>query len=220
MTTWAVIPVKQLRDSKRRLANLLSSEARAELIGRFLDTLLTVLDDSPGIDCVLVVTGDTSVMEIAEKHGARLLEEKTTAGLNSAVTCGVDLAAKSGATAVLVLPADLPYVRVEDIERMLAPLLSQRRSSSPDHRPQPRYPGSLMAVTGDEAQDGTNALLLAPPGDFSFHYGPGSFQAHLDEARVRGRIAHIVNAHGLRFDLDTESDWLVYSGYLMQVADE
>lgn len=217
MTTWAIIPVKQLRDSKRRLANLLSPEARAELISHFLYNLLTVLNDSQGIDCILVVTGDPAVMELAEKHGARLLEEGMAAGLNAAVTSGVGLAAKSGATAVLVLPADLPYVRVEDIERMLAPL-AQRRFSSPDNRTP--SPGSMMAVTGDETEEGTNALLLAPPGDFSFHYGPGSFQAHLDEARARGRIAHVVNAPGLRFDLDTESDWLVYSGYLMQVADE
>ncbi len=78
----------------------------------------------------------------------------------------------------------------------------------------------LLAITGDETEDGTNALLLAPPGDFIFHYGPGSYRAHLDEAAARGRATYIVNAPGLRFDLDTESDWLAYRDCLIQVVDE
>ena len=219
MTTWAIIPVKPLHDSKRRLAHLLSPEARADLITQFLDNLLIVLNEAAGIDRVLVVTSDPLVMELAEAHGAALLVESEAAGLNAAVSRGVDLAARLGATAVLILPADLPFTRVEDIERMLAPL-AQRRFTSSDHRPQTTDHGSIMALTGDETEEGTNALLLAPPGEFTFHYGPGSFQAHLDEAAARGRIARIINAPGLRFDLDTESDWLVYNGYLVQVSDE
>ena len=50
--------------------------------------------------------------------------------------------------------------------------------------------------------------------------GPGSFRAHLAEAERRGRAAHVVPAPGLRFDLDTESDWLVYNGYLVGVGEE
>ncbi len=79
---------------------------------------------------------------------------------------------------------------------------------------------SLAALCSDEVGDGTNALLLAPPGNFTFHYGPGSFGHHVAEATGRGRACHMIHAPGLRFDLDTESDWLVYNGYLVQVADE
>ena len=43
---------------------------------------------------------------------------------------------------------------------------------------------------------------------------------HLAEAARRGRSAHVVPAPGLRFDLDTESDWLVYNGYLVGVGEE
>lgn len=219
MTTWAVIPVKPLRDSKRRLEHLLSAEERAALIYQFLDNLLTVLNEAPGIDRVLVVTGDDEVMALADIHGAPLLFEAYPVGLNAAVTQGVEYAAQHDATAVLVLPADLPFARVEDIERMLAPLAGQH-GLSPDHPPPATDDSPLMALTGDETEEGTNALLLAPPGEFKFHYGPGSFQAHLKEGVASGRAIHIVNAPGLRFDLDTESDWLVYNGYLVMVADE
>lgn len=206
MTTWAIIPVKPLHDSKRRLAHLLSAEARAELIHHFLDNLLANLSEAPGIDGVLVVTGDAEVTALAESHGAAVLVETEPSGLNEAARRGAALTARQGATAALILPADLPFARVEDIERMLRPL-------------EEAY-GPLLAVCGDEVEDGTNALLLAPPGDFTFHYGPGSYRAHLDEAAARGRTTCIINAPGLRFDLDTEGDWLAYRDCLIQVVDE
>jgi len=206
MPTYAIVPVKQLHESKRRLAHLLDAGQRAELIGRFLDNLLLVLNATPGIDRVLVVTCDPAVVALARGHGAEVLLELEADGLNAAAVRGVAWADGAGATAALLLPADLPFARVEDIAAMLQPLTG--------------YPRPLMAICGDEADEGTNALLLAPPGDFAFHYGPGSFAAHLAEAERRGRASHILRAPGLRFDLDTESDWLVYGGYLVQVGEE
>jgi 2-phospho-L-lactate guanylyltransferase len=206
MTTWAIIPVKPLHESKRRLAHLLSVEARAGLMRRFLDDLLSVLSETPGIDRVLVVTGDVEVTALAEARGATLLREPSPAGLNAAVARGVEFAVRQGATAALILPADLPFARVADIEAMLRPLTTVDRP--------------LIALTGDEGEEGTNALLLAPPGDFTFHYGPGSFAAHRAEAAARHRTVHIINASGLRFDLDTESDWRTYSDELVELAEE
>lgn len=213
MTTWAIIPVKPLHDSKRRLAHLLSAAERTELIHAFLDSLLAVLNESPGIDRVLVVSGDPLVTTLADKYGADIVVEREPWGLNDAVARGAAFAAERGATAALVLPADLPFARVEDVEAMLRPLL-------PDYGPQTTEHRGLIALTGDEREEGTNALLLAPPNDFTFRYGPGSFRAHLAEAEARGRTAHVINAPGLRFDLDTESDWLVFNGYLVGVGEE
>ena len=205
MPTFAIIPVKQLRESKRRLEHLLSPDERADLIGRFLDHLLLTLAATPGIDRVLVVTCDPAVMALARRRGASVLLETAADGLHAAAARGARWAAAAGASAVLLLPADLPFARVEDIERMLRPLA--------DGAP-------LLAICPDEDEAGTNALLLAPPGGFAFHYGPGSFHAHLAEAERHGRAAHVVFAPGLRFDLDTESDWLVFNGYLVEVGEE
>ncbi len=246
MPTHAVIPVKTLHDSKRRLAHLLSAEERADLIGRFLDNLLLTLSATPGIDRTLVVTCDPDVVRLARRRGAEVLLEPAADGLNAAAARGAAHAAAQGATAVLLLPADLPFVRVEDIEAMLRPLTADRRPPEEAHAKARRSEGAKeekqedssslplrlspfaplressslapspwplapsLVVCPDETEDGTNALLLAPPGDFAFHYGPGSFRAHLAEAARRGRAAHVVPAPGLRFDLDTESDWLMY----------
>jgi len=205
MSTWAVIPIKPLRDSKRRLARVLSAEARAALIHRFLDNLLLVLSETEGVDHALIVTGDPAVIKLAKEHGTDIMIECDPYGLNLAVTRGVARAIDQGAAAVLILPTDLPYASVEDIEAMLRPLAEPN--------------GDTMAICADEVEDGTNALLLAPPGNFTFHYGPGSFQAHLAEALELGRSIHIVDAPGLRFDLDTESDWLAYSGQWVATSD-
>lgn len=205
MTTWAIIPVKPLHESKRRLAHLLSADARADLIHQFLDNLLAVLNETPGIDQTLIVTGDPTAMAMGQKYGAELLIEPAPTGLNAAVSRGVEHVVELGATTALILPADLPFACVEDIEAMLRPLGNH---ASP-----------LMAISGDEIEDGTNALLLAPPADFTFHYGPGSFADHLAEAKARGRTVHKVNAPGLRFDLDTETDWLAYSGQPSAITD-
>ena len=207
MSTFAVIPVKQLHESKRRLAHLLTPDERAGLIGRFLDNLLLTLAATPSIDRTLVVTCDPAVAEMAARRGAEVLLETAADGLNHAAARGAAHAAAAGATAVLLLPADLPFARVEDIQSMLQPM--EQRPLAP-----------LLSICPDETEDGTNALLLAPPDGFTFHYGPGSFRAHLAEAVVRGRPAHVVPAPGLRFDLDTESDWLVYNGYLVGVGEE
>ena len=195
MTTWAVIPVKHLRESKRRLAHLLTPDERADLILSFLDNMLATLNETLGIDRTLVVTGDPVVSTLAGKYGAELLIEFEPAGLNAAVSIGVTRATAQGASAVLILPADLPFASVEDIEEALRSLYT--------------LPSPLMAIAGDGEEEGTNALLLAPPDGFTFRYGPGSFRAHLAEGS--DRTVSIIDASGLRFDLDTESDWLLYT---------
>ena len=238
MFTTAIIPVKHLHDSKRRLAHLLSADERADLIGRFLDNLLLTLSATPGIDRTLVVTCDPAVVGLARRRAADVLLEAAADGLNTAADRGAAHALSDGATAVLLLPADLPFARVEDIEAVLRPLTAARRPlrEGPGSRgqvpgaerapllpcppaPRPSSLAPLLSLGPDETEDGTNALLLAPPGDFTFRYGPGSFRAHLAEAARRGRSAHVVPAPGLRFDMDTESDWLVYNGYLVGVGE-
>ncbi|MBX7252927.1 MAG: hypothetical protein K1X50_13175, partial [Candidatus Promineofilum sp.] len=84
MPTVAVIPVKTLHDSKRRLAHLLTADERAGLIGRFLDDLLLTLSAAPGIDRTLVVTCDPDVVRLARRHGAEVLLEPAADGLNAA----------------------------------------------------------------------------------------------------------------------------------------
>ena len=101
MPTHAIIPVKRLHDSKRRLAHLLSAEARADLIGRFLDNLLLTLSATPGIDRTLVVTCDPAVVQLAQRRGADVLLESAADGLNTAAARGAAHALAGGASVLV-----------------------------------------------------------------------------------------------------------------------
>ena len=191
---WAIIPVKPLLTSKNRLAHVLSPTARAQLIGAFLARMLAELQQVAGLAQILLVSSDPTVAEIARQFGVRLLVEERPLGLNTAVSRAARLAAAQGADSVLVLPADLPFLQAADVDCLLTQLTAV----------------PTMVICSDGRADGTNALLLSPPRDFTFQYGPGSLQNHLREAESRKMVHKIVRCPGLQFDLDTENDWQVY----------
>lgn len=199
---WAIIPVKPLQHSKMRLAHLLTAAQRAELIAEFLTRTLAALRQTPVLSNILIVTNDIDVQVLAQQHGAQILPERTPQGLNMAVRRGVKAATGAGASAILILPADLPFVTAQDVQQMLA-LLPEQENGQGNGR-------WLMAICSDTAQQGTNALLLSPPTPFNFHYGPGSYHLHLQEARCRSRTIYTPTISGFQFDLDTEADWQHY----------
>jgi 2-phospho-L-lactate/phosphoenolpyruvate guanylyltransferase len=202
MNVWAIIPVKPPTESKSRLAHLLSSAARADLICGFLQNTLAVLQQVDGVTQILVVSSDPLVWAIARRNGVVLLEEERPFTLNNAVTQATHYAAAHGAQAVLILPADLPFLQASDVQRLLDRLVTNP---------------STLVIAGDERAAGTNALLIAPPVGFAFHYGPGSFQAHLLEAHHSHRTSHVIHSPGLQFDLDTETDWQFYQRARSQI---
>jgi 2-phospho-L-lactate guanylyltransferase len=218
MGIWVVIPVKPLKDVKRRLAGVLAADERARLIEQFLGHELDVLRRAAAgygvVMRALVVTSDPAVAALAGQCGAEVLMEDEADGLNVAVARGVGYAGARGANGVLVLPADLPFLTPEDIGLLLQTVPSERNGYSSGKlsgvEKSERGQRPLMAICADKAGTGTNALLLAPPVGFTFHYGPDSFRLHTAEAARRGLVCQIVFAPGLSFDLDTEEEWRLY----------
>ena len=216
MTTWAIIPVKPLRDGKSRLAHLLSSNERAELTTNMLRRTLEVLNDVTDVFRTLVVSRDPAVLKTARQYDAFTFGEGEDLGLNVGLTRGAHMAAAQQAASILILPVDLPLITAGDVETVLdstAPPGGVRRILS-------RFTGfngaggsnhaRVMAICPDRLEDGTNALYLSSPLGFSFQYGPGSYHRHLQEAERLGMKYHIVHSPGLKFDLDTEEDWYKY----------
>lgn len=215
MTTWAIVPVKPLRDGKSRLAHLLTPDERAELTTNMLQHTLEILSKVAGIFRTLVVSRDPAVLKTARKNQAFTLGEGEDLGLNIGLTRGAHIAAAQRAAGILILPADLPLITVGDVEMILdsaAPAGGLRRTSafnsingkgSHNHT-------RIMAICSDRLEDGTNALYLSPPLGFRFQYGPGSFHKHLEEAGRVGMMSKVVHTPGLKFDLDTEEDWRKY----------
>jgi 2-phospho-L-lactate guanylyltransferase len=97
-----------------------------------------------------------------------------------------------GATTVLLVPIDVPLVTRTEIEDLI-------------HAAEgPAEPGVIIVPSLDGT--GTNALVRTPPDAIASCFGPGSFQAHLDQAQQRGVRATVRRPAGLLFDVDTPED--------------
>ena len=135
MDIWVLIPVKSLLESKRRLSHLLPAEQRAELISDLLRRELSILNQVPDIGEVLVISSDPTVWAIARQHGALVEEEQDARGLNVAVTRGMAVAARNGASAVLILPADLPFITSSDVDMTIKSGLENKFGGHVSDRP-------------------------------------------------------------------------------------
>jgi 2-phospho-L-lactate guanylyltransferase len=189
----AIIPIGMLDGAKSRLGAVLDAEERLDLTLRLARTTIAAAVATPGIAETIVVTPDDAVRRLAEELGARPLRQRT-GGLNSGVDAGRSEALAAGASAVLILPIDLPEVSSAAIGDVLATL------------DRPGRP--LVAIVPDRHGRGTNALLLAPPDAIDTCFGGDSRSAHVTAAIAAG--ADLVELGGpLALDLDTPDDLLL-----------
>ena len=183
----AVVPVKDLRGTKSRLAPIVDPGARAGLTLYMMGRVVAAIR-SCGIEDVCVVSPDRIVLGEAQRRGATPLVQQSR-GLNPALEEGRRRALDLGASTLLVLPADLPLLEEDDVRTVLQ-----------------AAEGRSVVISPDGARSGTNALLMRPPDALPFAFGPDSFEAHLEAARQRGLDLTVCERSHLAFDLDTAGD--------------
>lgn len=192
----ALVPVRSLSGAKTRLGEPLDAEERTELIRAMLRRTVHEARAAAGLDAVMVVSMDGELLAEARAMGASsFLQDRE--GLNE----GLDearLAVGTGATALMVLPVDLPGVSAAALDALVTAAELARRTA-------PERPAVI--VVPDRHGTGTNALLLVPPDAIPFRFGEGSRAAHAAAARSAG--ASYVELDGpLDFDVDTPADLL------------
>jgi coenzyme F420-0:L-glutamate ligase/coenzyme F420-1:gamma-L-glutamate ligase len=193
-----VVPVRTLEGGKARLGGALDAEEREELIVGMLARLLDAVATWHGATGVAVVTPDPALLALATRFGAvALAQPVAAAGLNEGLRIGAEHALAVGATAVLVLPADLPLVSADALARfaLAADAAIAAGGASP-----------LVAISPSDARGGTNVLLLSPPGVIEPAFGEASFAAHLRAAERVGATVQVVVDQSFGFDLDTPED--------------
>jgi 2-phospho-L-lactate guanylyltransferase len=189
----AVIPVGELERAKSRLGEVLDAEERRDLVIGLLERTLAATVASSRIAETIVVTPDDEVASIAQSAGARVIRQSDL-GLNHGLDEARAAAVDAGATALLVLPADLPGVSPAAVDALLATL---DEADSP-----------LVAIVPDRHGRGTNSLLLAPPGVIDFCFGGDSRVAHRHAADAAS--TRVVELDGpLSLDIDTPEDLLL-----------
>lgn len=186
----AIIPVKPLADAKTRLAGVLNEQERVTLAKRLLERTLLKLSRVRGMDRVAVISRDETVLQMARKYGAWSIVE-THADLNRALAQATQVCASNGAQAVLVVPADLPRVRVRDIEKMI-----ELGEQAP-----------CMVIAPARRDGGTNALLLNPARAIDFQFGDNSFVNHCAQAQRAGLRVLRYDSDTVAMDMDVPEDF-------------
>ena len=183
MSCWSLTAVKSRASGKSRLAGELPQERRHALVESMLGHVLDTLRATPEVDQVAVVSPELdrrpTTVTFADEGG----------GLNLALTHAARQAAARGATRLVIVHADLPRVRPEEITALIEGARASGMAIAPDHR-----------------GTGTNALCLPLPLPLELVFGPGSFGRHLAAAATRGLTPAIIRLPGLAFDLDDPDD--------------
>ena len=191
MTLWAIVPVKPLRYGKSRLAGTLTEDQRTELNRALIQHTLETLSELKEVDGVLVVSRDPHALTVARSHGARTVQENGQPQLNTALQRATVVAQVYATRGVLVLPADLPLIKKEDILELI------KRAAEPP----------VVVIAPDRHGRGTNALLISPPGLIEYDFGENSFQRHCERVKNAGARLEVVELPSLGLDLDIPEDF-------------
>lgn len=205
--TWALVPIRGLESAKTRLGGDLDAEERRDLVVDLLRRTLRATRDARRIAGTIVVTMDPDAAGIAHDHRAIGLVERAP-GLNGAITAARSVAVARGATAVLILPADLPAIDAGAVDAVV----EAGANATPlpgDAGEQPHDgtvgPHGVVVLVADRHGSGTNALLVSPPDLIDPAFGPASRDLHGVAARAAG--ATLVELDGpLALDVDTAED--------------
>jgi 2-phospho-L-lactate guanylyltransferase len=182
----AIVPVKRLDEAKSRLNGHVEAGERAALVTTMLRSVLDALAGSGVVADRLVVSPDPVALALARVAGARPLRQDGD-GLNRALEAA--RASVPSAVTLLIVPADLPMLRSEEVAEMVA--LTGR---------------APVVIAPDRERRGTNALALAPGARLPFRFGPESFRRHQAEAMAAGLATLVYDAPGTALDLDTPAD--------------
>lgn len=203
MALWTIVPTRGLSRGKSRLGGALTDDERRSLNEWLLRHVLEIVQSSrKSLAQCIVVSPDQEALALAESLGAVPLEEPDRAGLNDALGLATGMAAMHGATRVLVVATDLPYLTKEALDGLTAVAND----------------GEWIVVCADHSSSGTNALVLSVPSRFRFRFGEGSLLKHREEAIRIGAAVVVHRDPAIARDLDTPDDLAQWQSSLQKDA--
>ena len=188
MTIEAVVALKTLSQSKRRLSAVLNDSQRCALVEAMARDVLSCLMAHPEIHTVHAVCGD-GWSRSAFPEGSLMVwreAEKQEDGLIAAYEM---IAAKTAAERLLFIHADLPFLGQEDLSALIA--------ASRDHH---------AVLSPDFTETGTNAVLRWRHQSLPLCFGEDSFAHHQQAAKAAETPWRVVRASGVARDVDEPDD--------------
>ncbi len=184
---WVVVPVKDARHGKSRLAGVLADDDRARFVRAMALDTLAAAGAATLVDGVVLVTPDQVLASWAQRGGAVVVDEPHGGGLDAAVLAGASRArALAPGCAVAALLGDLPGLDPADLDAALLLAAAHRRAHVPD-----------------AAGTGTTLLTASPGSDLRPVFGTGSSDRHVAAGHVR---LDVPADSTLRHDVDDPAD--------------
>jgi 2-phospho-L-lactate guanylyltransferase len=186
---WAVIPVKGLTESKRRLSGYLG-EKKKILVEALMHDVISSILKARVFDTVFVISPDENVEPVARTNGVAFLRQSGF-GLNRAIEQANRLAVKENVRSLTCVLADIPLAEPQDFIDIF-----EMRAASRN------------VVLVPSLKGGTNVMLEVPPGIVRPSYGRWSYSKHLRQAQLAGLDVYSMSNSRISFDIDTAHDLL------------
>ena len=168
---------------------MLADDVRARFASELFQHVLGVLAACE-LDGVLVATDGDDVEKLARLRGAYVRRDNGGSALASVIDRALVDVASRGASAAVVLMADLPRIEPRDVRHLLASLDTHD-----------------VVLVADHLGHHTNALAIAPPTAMVTCFGRGdSFAAHCAAARQANLRVDVVDNERIAFDVDLPED--------------
>ena len=184
----AVVALKTLAQSKRRLSAVLTDEQRCELVEAMAQDVFSCLMGHPEIETVHAVCGEGWARSVFPK-GALMMWEEADSGGGGLIAAYEMIAEKTAAEGLLFIHADLPFLGHDDISAVLAASLDHHAVLSPDL-----------------TETGTNAVLRWRHQSLPLCFGEDSFARHQQAAKATETPWRVVRANGVEKDVDEPED--------------
>src|SRR5262249_7434072 len=172
---YALVPVKNLTQAKVRLSPLLSPGERHILAAAMLEDVLAAVRQASTVDRIALVTTDPYALSLAAQWGFEVVDEGSARGETGAVELAVKVCQERGASALAVIPGDIPLLTAADVDVVL----------------QYGRQYDIVIVPSWDSR-GTNALLLRPPDALQMRFGSWSFFPHVKQANRKGLSYKVV----------------------------
>jgi 2-phospho-L-lactate/phosphoenolpyruvate guanylyltransferase len=186
-----LLPVKEFRRSKQRMASWLSPRERETLARVMFEDVWAMLRSSSVRERLFVISSEPYVIECCRRGAVPCRVETDQRSHSDSVAEATGWVMSQGVTSLLSIPIDTPGVTAEEIAA-LAELT-------------PRY---AVVVVPSADGSGTNALLRTPPDAIRPQFGPGSCALHVAQAKLKG-VSHLVYpVASFAADIDTPEEAL------------
>jgi len=202
----AIVPIKALDSAKQRLSAVLSAQQRGELARAMAHDVLSVLQEAHSITRVLVCAGDQTGVELANHYLFDVLPDigDCKGDLNKIVRCALN---DNPDSPVLVVHADMPFLRTEDVEAVASALREND-----------------VVIAPDREQKGSNIVAWRRSNAFAPYYGADSFSRNSESAKELNLKLHVCVLQNAALDIDTAENYahlqrdIVNAGHNTQVC--